>query len=143
MADQQPDFGDISEQLAAIQRTLHEMNGRLNLIGGGLVKIDERLDLIEDKLDLVETRQLASTANTVARGLNSAVQHLDRPLHPLRNLKTGQAIPEFPKRLEKIDSMSGPALGNVLRALEQPTNGTLAEKKRRLKVAIGVVMQAV
>ncbi|KLU91787.1 hypothetical protein MAPG_10735 [Magnaporthiopsis poae ATCC 64411] len=159
MADQQqPDFGVIAQgfedlghqfarcanlpgvapaaaaadQFAAIQRALARIEGQM----------ETRLGQIESRLGRIEMRQVVSDSNGIARGLNAAVTNPEQFLHPLRALATNEEIPDFPSRLQDIDGLNGHMLGMILRALDQPSGGGVAEKRKQFKRAIGMRAEA-
>ncbi len=107
---------------------------------------------------------MCSEANAIARMINATVTRPDQRLEGLRAVATNRVIESFPLNVTEIGIMSGmlSALGRVLpeewrayclftvatvsRVLEelgQPTGGSVVEKRRRLKLLTGVVLQVV
>ncbi|OAX81911.1 hypothetical protein ACJ72_03744 [Emergomyces africanus] len=76
--------------------------------------------------------------NSIARLQNSAVRRSDIRLTILRDYRTNTDIPDFPETSAHLSNMSGRALNSVLTALNLPTDGTTAEKKRQLRLYIGL-----
>ncbi|KAK1989595.1 hypothetical protein LX36DRAFT_594399 [Colletotrichum falcatum] len=125
--------------------------------GGQLLRAVEGLrQLVED----IQTRQVrmerrkpldegtgrltvSSEANALSRSLNATVTKPDQRLERLRSVQTGAVIPGFPESVAEIGSMNAARVNAVLEALGQPVEGSVAERRRRLKVIVGVTMQAV
>ncbi|KAL8407489.1 hypothetical protein RB594_006350 [Gaeumannomyces avenae] len=125
-----------------ILRVLERIDGRLERIEGRLDRLEDRMERLEGRMERIETRATASDSNGIARVLNSAVRGPEQLLHPLRAAATNEEIPDFPRQLEDIDQMNGHTLGIVLRALDQSSGGGVPEKRKRLKGAIGIAVQA-
>ncbi|KAL8312841.1 hypothetical protein RB593_007192 [Gaeumannomyces tritici] len=90
----------------------------------------------------LKTRADARDFNAIARGWNSTVNRPEWDLHPLKDRNTNEDIEEFPRTVGDIDRMNARDIGRVLRALGQSCQGGMPEKRRRLKIAIGIVLQA-
>ena len=109
-----------------------------------------------------------STKNSIARIQNSARVMGTSALVPLVSAATGNAIVGFPATLGDLNQLTGSFRSHsfwfynawmtcntyllafagvnikaILRALEEPETGTVAECRSRLLISIGVVMQTV
>jgi hypothetical protein len=62
----------------------------------------------------------------------------DRELAALVNTTTAENIQGFPRTAATLDRMSSAAADRVLLALGLSTNGTLEEKRDKIRVAIGL-----
>ncbi|KLU90776.1 hypothetical protein MAPG_10627 [Magnaporthiopsis poae ATCC 64411] len=118
------------------------MAQQLDDIRGMLRAMQQDMLEFRGRLERIETRVIASDSNAIARVLNSILTRPDDTLHPLRALATNENIPDFPRTREDIDSMNADTLETMLRALDQPLGGELLEKRRRLKHAIGIVLES-
>jgi len=58
---------------------------------------------------------------------------------PLHNVTTNGVIPGFPTTTRQLGAMELAAINTVLTALGLPTNGTLPQKRQRLRVHIGLL----
>jgi hypothetical protein len=76
--------------------------------------------------------------NNVARLINSSLADSDGQLSPLHNVATNEPIDRFPATPGAIKDMPGAALNMVLRALGMETDGELEQRRRRLRVQIGL-----
>ncbi|KLU82724.1 hypothetical protein MAPG_01793 [Magnaporthiopsis poae ATCC 64411] len=119
----QQDIAAMQQNMAAMQQDIAAM--RQNMA-------------TKQNLQQLEKRVRTSDSNSIARGFNHKVALPDAELYPLRAPGTGNVIPNFPKLHGDIDRMDANTLVGVLEALEQPATGVVAEKKKRLKHAIGV-----
>jgi len=105
-----------------------------------------------------------SESNAMARLVNSMVTRPEQPLTALKAVVTNTEIEGFPETLHAIQNMTGTLclhillphlpgsrgrsltvragtqLNLVLTALGQAVEGTVAEKKRRLKITVGIVV---
>ncbi|OCK91300.1 uncharacterized protein K441DRAFT_664946 [Cenococcum geophilum 1.58] len=83
----------------------------------------------------------ATEHNTVARVANSHVNRPNVPLMALHDLATGAPIPGFPGTIAQITAMQGADVNNVLMALNLPVNGTVPERRQRLRLHIGLLAE--
>lgn len=60
---------------------------------------------------------------------------------PLRSPSTNLAIPGFPTTPRAIDQLQAAAADALLAALEQSTAGTIAAKRERIGIAIGLAIE--
>ena len=60
----------------------------------------------------------------------------------LHNPITDAPIPGFPGTIAQLNGMQGAGVDNVLTALNIPTNGTVPQRRQRLKVHIGLLDEA-
>ncbi|AEO63340.1 uncharacterized protein THITE_2108436 [Thermothielavioides terrestris NRRL 8126] len=81
--------------------------------------------------------------NSLARTINATVTRDNDPLEPLRSVVTGNEIPSFPATVSAIATMLSRDVDQVLRELGKSTAGSIADRRTRLKLAIGVVVQRV
>lgn len=83
----------------------------------------------------------ATEHNTVARVANSHVDRSNVPLMALHDLATGVPIPGFPGTIAQITAMQGADVNNLLMALNLPVNGTVPERRQRLRLHIGLLAE--
>ena len=76
--------------------------------------------------------------NSIARTQNSMVAFSDRELTALVNPSTSQNIPDFPRTAATLSRMTNAAVNRVLLGLELSTEGSLEDKRDRIRVAIGM-----
>ncbi|KAL8419396.1 hypothetical protein RB594_002576 [Gaeumannomyces avenae] len=127
--------------LTGILSILNDMQEAFRTFGDRLERMEARAEQVEARIGRLETRAMASETNAIARGLNGAIIHPDLPLHALRAPATNTMIPIFPATSADIGNMDSPTIDQVLAALCQPAIGSLAEKRKRLKHTIGVVLE--
>ncbi|KAI8955288.1 hypothetical protein F4801DRAFT_530270 [Xylaria longipes] len=96
-----------------------------------------------ERWDEREVRDAARDANAFTRFFNTRVVDPDRELQPLRALATNEDIQEFPRTIAQMNTISSAPLNEILRLLEQPTHGDIAQRRRRLKLFSGVLYQEV
>ena len=60
----------------------------------------------------------------------------------LRNPTTDAPIPGFPGTLAQLNGMPGAGIDNVLTALNIQTNGTVPQRRQRLRAYIGLLDEA-
>ena len=65
------------------------------------------------------------------------------PFAALHNATTNAAIPGFPGNTAQLNALPGPVINNVLTGLDLPTNGTVLQRRQRLRLAIGLLEEAV
>ncbi|KAK7964270.1 hypothetical protein PG996_008040 [Apiospora saccharicola] len=117
------------EQFRQLQQEINEL----------FQSINGRLDSIDTKLDRIDTRLAASDANRIAALENNSVVSETEPLVRLRSVLSNQEIARFPANVAAINAMTIAKETNaLLRELGHSIDGNLSEKKRRLKLAIGV-----
>ncbi|KAL8294331.1 hypothetical protein RB597_007951 [Gaeumannomyces tritici] len=149
---EQPDFAAVRsdfENLGRISDNIGRQLGRCENLPaiGAANTIIQQLAAVLDKLEAIKNdnvkmrKQLAaSNFNAVARAMNAHPPR-GQPLHQLRAVDTNEEIPNFPQHLEDIAKMTSADLISVLRALDQPVVGQVAEKRKRLEAAIGFAFQ--
>ena len=89
---------------------------------------------------IIYTNFLAFTfreRNSVARTQNSMRGFSDQELSRLVNTNTAEEIPQFPATPTILNCTTGVVLNQVLTALALGTDGTLEERRTRLRIAIG------
>ncbi|KAF8516873.1 hypothetical protein JB92DRAFT_2829153 [Gautieria morchelliformis] len=91
---------------------------------------------------LEEIRRLNERIDNRFDQLQARLQAVSHPLAPLVHTETGDVIENFPVNVRAIQDMRGPELNRILQALGQAENGNVVERRERLIVAVGVVMQA-
>ncbi|KAL8407537.1 hypothetical protein RB594_006382 [Gaeumannomyces avenae] len=96
---------------------------------------------LRDEIRNLRQEADASDFNAIARGMNSTIFQPQLDLHPLRNRKTNAVIEGFPRTVADIDEMTARDIGRVLRALGRSCQGGMPEKRRRLRLAVGIVLQ--
>ncbi|KAH8165309.1 hypothetical protein CIB48_g2926 [Xylaria polymorpha] len=115
-------------------------------------QLGERLDLMERRLAERErswdTRYAyvyneSRDANAFARFLNMRATKLEDELRPLRALGTNEEIREFPRTVAAMNAVPSARLNEILRLLGEPIEGDVAQRRRRLKLFTGVLVQAV
>lgn len=60
---------------------------------------------------------------------------------PLRSPSTNLAIPGFPATPQAINQLQAAAADTLLTALELSTDGSIAAKRERIGIAIGLVVK--
>ncbi|KAI3317105.1 hypothetical protein HD806DRAFT_541610 [Xylariaceae sp. AK1471] len=154
-AGQQPDFAMIArgfttlgEQigLCANLPTVNEGQRLLQL----LERMEEQVERIHTRLGTMEEEMREQKIGTRARESNLFAQNVNRgatkpgdELTPLRAVTTGEEIESFPRTVAAMDALNGNRVNEILGLLDQPTTGSVAERKRRLKWSTGVFVQAV
>jgi hypothetical protein len=105
------------------------------------------------------TKIIYSEFNNLARLSNSTVIHDEAPLEPLHRIADNMPIPNFPRARADIMTLNSTCLisgidvnllnllvataDEILHALNASTTGTLPEKKRRIKLQVGLRLQTV
>ena len=79
----------------------------------------------------------------MSRLQNSTIRHPDSPLAEFYGLRTNRTISQFPATSGGIAGMDMRALNAVLREVELPTTGNIAQKRERLRTYIGLSERAV
>ncbi|KAF2241336.1 hypothetical protein BU26DRAFT_525174 [Trematosphaeria pertusa] len=108
-----------------------------------LDRIIERLDRMEERLDRGFRRVEVHQLNNQARLENSynIAGNVAEDLTPLYSSTAAnaqlQVIPHFPSRIEDINQLDTRQVNDLLRHLEQSTGGSLAQRRSRLKRAVG------
>jgi hypothetical protein len=80
-----------------------------------------------------------SEHNAIVRVQNCHVASADDQLDPLFSLKTNKPIKKFPRNSAAIRSIDSAGLNAILTELGIDIVGTQAEKRRKLRVAIGLL----
>ncbi|KAF2241315.1 hypothetical protein BU26DRAFT_525162 [Trematosphaeria pertusa] len=130
----------IDERLDRMEERLDRMEERLDRME---LRFDNRMDRLESEIRRVNVHQL----NNQARLENSHMiaGSVDEDLAPLYSLTAANAQPQvianFPSRIEDISQLEGGRVNELLRHLEQGTTGNLAQRKTRLKKAVGGYMR--
>lgn len=89
-------------------------------------------------LRMMRTRSLASEANSLAAIENATAKHDASPLAPLRGVQTNEVIPAFPATVGDLRMLSAVEATRLLDMLELPSNGSIAQKRRRLLLKSGI-----
>ncbi|KAI0435481.1 hypothetical protein F4803DRAFT_545440 [Xylaria telfairii] len=113
--------------LARIERQLGRMDGRLNGLEGQMKELNVRVR--------------SGETNAVARLWNSRATGPGQEIQPLIPMATGEAINGFPTTTTNLNGLSMARVTDILRLLEQPTGGTLNERRQRLRLVCGITMQ--
>ncbi|GAB1729062.1 hypothetical protein NU195Hw_g7906t1 [Hortaea werneckii] len=83
----------------------------------------------------------ASNYNSSARTQNSLLSGPNDAITPLRNPSTNAAIPAFPATPGAINQLPAAAVNTLLTALEQGTDGSIAARRERIGIAIGLAVK--
>ncbi|KAF4585956.1 hypothetical protein GQ602_005261 [Ophiocordyceps camponoti-floridani] len=119
---------DAGAQLLAMMQTLLDRFARL----------ERKVDGLDRKVDGLDQRMSITNRNTGVRQWNqSAVRSVDR-LEPLFSFETGNPINPCPSTVEELESLNAGDVDRLLRHLDEPVDGRLDVRKRRLKLAFGV-----
>ncbi|KAI3316511.1 hypothetical protein HD806DRAFT_517383 [Xylariaceae sp. AK1471] len=119
------------------------MNTRLRTIETRLEIVETRLETMDTWMREREVRDKARQLNTFAQLVNnSQATNPENKLKPLRAVATNQQIASFPQTVAAMDRLGSAAVNNILRQLEQPTEGVIAERRQRLKWCTGLFIQA-
>ncbi|RMY44435.1 hypothetical protein D0864_15635 [Hortaea werneckii] len=106
-----------------------------------LHKCGERLDRIEQHVANITARMSASNYNSSARTQNSLLSGPNDAITPLRSPSTNAAIPAFPATPNAINQLPAAAVNALLTTLEQATNGSIAARRERIGIAIGLAVK--
>ncbi|KAG7102918.1 hypothetical protein HYQ45_007812 [Verticillium longisporum] len=139
----------ISRQLETITVSIREISARVQQVDARVQQVDARVQQVDarvSQLDIrldghmnqINTRMAAEAANRLYCNENKAATVPDSGLQPLLDVQTGQPIEGFPETLGAIDALNGANTSRILRALGLSIDGTLREKRRRVKLAVGV-----
>ncbi|KAI6857980.1 hypothetical protein KC343_g7290 [Hortaea werneckii] len=123
-----------SESFEAIFDTLNRMDEQFD-------RMDERLDRIDQNCANITARMSASDYNDIARIQNSLLRGPNDAITPLRNPSTNAAIPAFPATPGAINQLPAAAVNTLLTALEQRTDGSIAARRERIGIAIGLAVK--
>ncbi|RMY96266.1 hypothetical protein D0861_00185 [Hortaea werneckii] len=139
----QPDFVRVAQHFQDLSTELQHCQNLPAIAGSqrildALDRLNERLDRIEQNVENITARMSASNHNSVARTQNSLLSGPDDDVTPLLNPSTNTAIPNFPATPRAIDQLQTQTANALLDALDQATNGSLAAKKVRIRIAIGL-----
>ncbi|KAF2802987.1 uncharacterized protein BDZ99DRAFT_503650 [Mytilinidion resinicola] len=114
------------------QRQMQQMQTQMQQMEQRIVQQIQQL-----RTDITTLRQ-ASVYNSAARLENSNIRKTDTAIIALHEPTTNANIAGFPATPVHLANRTGPALDRVLAALGQPTNGTTADKKQRLRFYTGL-----
>ncbi|KAI6913885.1 hypothetical protein KC318_g1083 [Hortaea werneckii] len=103
--------------------------------------LDKSLDKSLERFDCITARMSASDYNSIARTQNSLLSGPNDAIMPLRSPSTNSAIPGFPATPYAIDQLQAAAADTLLTALEQSTDGSIAAKRERIGIAIGLAVK--
>ena len=70
-----------------------------------------------------------------------ALNRANLPLMALHDLTTDAPIPRFPGTIAQITAMQGADVNNLLTALNLQVNGTVPERRQRLRLHIGLLAE--
>lgn len=76
--------------------------------------------------------------NSTARTQNSYLTDREDYLTPLRHPATNTVIPNFPLTPRDIDQLPSQSANGLLEDLEQGTDGALASRRQRVRIAVGL-----
>ncbi|KAJ8130903.1 hypothetical protein O1611_g2727 [Lasiodiplodia mahajangana] len=129
----QPDFNAVqtAPNLPAVDRR-QQILDRLD-------RIIEEVQQVHIRLGTMETRSAARDSNAFARVLNNQQRKPEDQLQPFRALDTNEEIVLFPRTVREMTSLSAEAVTEILQLLGESTQGSLTQKRRRLKLFTGVV----
>ncbi|RSL39746.1 hypothetical protein CEP51_016775 [Fusarium floridanum] len=153
-----PDFEAVSRSYAVIAEEFTKV-GNLPAISGGQevqesvrrleVQVretarhqSEMLARIQGMLEESARESRVTRRNALVCSENCTVNRNDMALKPLYSYVTGQVIPRFPRTVAAIDRLSESVVDRYLDELGCETDGDAHEKKRRLKLACGVIRSA-
>ncbi|KAI7315210.1 hypothetical protein KC326_g4764 [Hortaea werneckii] len=135
---------DVQSILDKLDKSLE----RFDRIEQKVDRIEQKLDRIEQKLDRIEqngtditTRMSADDHNSIARTQNSLLRGPNDAIMPLRSPSTNLAIPGFPTTPNAINQLQAAAADTLLTTLEVSTDGSIAAKRERIGIAIGLVVK--
>ncbi|KAI0434593.1 hypothetical protein F5Y09DRAFT_295935 [Xylaria sp. FL1042] len=152
MALEQPDFdhikgmyAELGEQFALCVNIPAVAEGQriLDILGeireqGRLM--NERLVGIERHMREQDVSAAARDWNVFARFLNSRAMKAEDTLRPFRGIGTNEVIESFPQRLGELDTLPAATVNEVLRGLGEPVDGPIVERRRKLKLLVGVII---
>ncbi|KAF2241423.1 hypothetical protein BU26DRAFT_525245 [Trematosphaeria pertusa] len=150
-------FQGIFELLNRIEERLGRVEERVERVEERVDRVEERVDRVEKRVEDVEEwvegvekwvergfrRVEVHQLNNQARLENSHViaSNIPEDLIPLYSLTAADAQPQvildFPSRIDDISQMDGGRVNELLCHLEQSTSGDLAQRRTRLKRAVG------
>ncbi|KAI1121059.1 hypothetical protein F5Y10DRAFT_288952 [Nemania abortiva] len=106
--------------------------------GAELLQAIHRLERAVDGLETGLGAHLSALdANNIARLINRDVTDHNAPLEPLFAVLTNEPIADFPRTGVILKGLRDVQVISILRQLGQSVNGSLAEKRKRLRIAIG------
>ncbi|KAI9888150.1 MAG: hypothetical protein M1823_000085 [Watsoniomyces obsoletus] len=97
-----------------------------------------RFTAVDERLTSLKTRPQASNENALARIHNSRIGVGNQSLVPMVNVTDGRAITGLPATGAELKLLSGRNTEDVLLALEAPTEGHMVEKRKRLRLMLGL-----
>ncbi|PHH82085.1 hypothetical protein CDD83_3368 [Cordyceps sp. RAO-2017] len=123
----------IHHRIDTLEKTVHH---RIDVLESTMQR---RFDEVEQRMTDLDRKMTFSNRNAIARAHNGTVERGDTPLQRPYSLLTGDLIDGFPSNMDQMDRLHGRDVDNLLRHLGESDEGSAAEKKRRLKLASGLI----
>ncbi|KAF2241316.1 hypothetical protein BU26DRAFT_511430 [Trematosphaeria pertusa] len=144
-------IGQLNARVDSLEDCMDRLEDRMDRLGDRMDRLEDRVERLEDedRVERLEDRVESGFRRVEVQLLNQQVRlenshiiasSLDEDLTPLYSLTADaqlQVIPHFPSRIDDISQMDGGRVNELLRHLEQGTTGTLAQRRTRLKRAVG------
>ncbi|PHH74940.1 hypothetical protein CDD82_4705 [Ophiocordyceps australis] len=149
-------FQVIIDRLGALERRMDTMESKMNTMESKMDTMERKIDTMESKIDTMERkidimdtkidhlshRMTATERNGFARMENSTSMRLESTLVPLYGFESGMEIPGCPGTVEEADRLPIHDVDRILRQLNSPTTGSVAERRRRFLLTFGVTRRA-
>lgn len=100
-------------------------------------------DQLHERVDGIQRRVMVAESNGIIRLENSTAVRAGSEITALLSIETGEVIEDFPQTVDGISTMTSADVNRVLVQLGAPINGSVAVRRRRLLLAIGVTTLAV
>ncbi|QDS76809.1 hypothetical protein FKW77_002608 [Venturia effusa] len=144
-APQQPDFVSVNNGFASVVQGLGDAIQGIETIRDDLAYLANIPAVQQGNAILLQlaainhqlTHLVANTHNLRASHQN-AVREVGDPLIPLHNVTTNLPIPHFPATPAAINNLPAPILNTILLELQLPATGSVARRKRLLRIALGL-----
>ncbi|KAM4065516.1 hypothetical protein HRG_004180 [Hirsutella rhossiliensis] len=158
-AFEQPDFDQVAHHFRDAADHF-ERCGNLPAVDGG-VRLMQRMDAMMERfaaleqtvrrgftdmaqrMDGFDRKVTVTNRNAVVRAQNSTVVRGNMDLEPLYSVLTGDRLDNFPQTLDQLERLPLPAVNDLLTHLGEEPRGRLEERRRHLKLAVGVTTRAV
>ncbi|KAF5000694.1 hypothetical protein FDECE_11151 [Fusarium decemcellulare] len=142
------------------------LSGKIDTVNNNIVALDARMSRVELRMDALETRMdgferrmdgLGHQMDGLTRRMdefdrkftvsiirleNRIVIRSDMKISAPRSVHTGLVIPNFPETPKQLNNLRTPALNRLLGELGAAMDGTPSQKKNRLLLLIGVILQS-